>query len=281
MGEIASYLRIHFSAIFSETWKFIKEHLTIDFFVLLVCFLIGYGVVPKQEINQFILSMFIGFAGLGCFVFIVFLYKSFMVPIHIYSKNNRDLGELRKEIKSIKIPILKIGHDESHHYEPYFGEPTLEELLASNQKIPRGTRTWRVCRIHVHNLSYDKKIENVKVKLTEVIPLPPQLRDKLPLHLHFEHDSETPYPKSKDINARDKEFVDVVQWNFHMADSKHDYYTICTADEVTTRFPIEDNDYKIKIEVTGGSAIGETKYFWFGMKDKDGNGKKLWLWSAE
>jgi hypothetical protein len=192
----------------------------------------------------------------------------------------KKINSLEKELKELKEVKLEINHKEidDSYYEEFNSVPLkLQGIFGSN--YPKEQHSIRICRICIHNSSKTEKIKDIKVKLMQIEPPMPHLR--LPLHLMFQHDNEKPYKYSINLNPGDKEFVNVVSWEYTTTQR----YRIFNVDNVISTFKISLNNkmnYKIKIEVTADKIEKITRYYFFGMKEKKYNEhEKIYMWSAD
>lgn len=217
--------------------------------------------------------------------FWVFCYISNLFSSLSYIEKKE--AERKKTIEPLKEqqkPELQIDfneNDESSFIEStnFDRRPTARNLLKSMvndiyEKNPN-EEFWRLCRISIHNSS-KTTIENVEVRLTNIDICPDELRGKLPLNLRFMHDKK-PYKHSISINPGFRQFVDVIVWYCNMQEL-NPKFIICSIEQNVNTTIYDNDDYKIKIEVTGKDVIGDSKWFNVGLKKKDKTGGKIWMW---
>lgn len=189
------------------------------------------------------------------------------------------LGAHKRLWGIFKSAPLKIEHEDrnaDYYYEsPLFIRPqTTEELFDNITTMP----SFRLCRISIYNSSETTTIDNISIKLIEIAPVPQELKGKLPLNLQFQH-----HLPNK-LDPLERKFIDVVQLEY---DNARPLFNIVNIDIPNrTKFFIDmnnvkkNNDYKIKISATGKNIRSTSKEFCFGIRDKDGEGEKNWLWSV-
>lgn len=121
-------------------------------------------------------------------------------------------------------------------------------------------------RISIENIT-DKTIENVKIEITDMKPLHPVFKKKLPILKKF-----------ISLNPG-KEFIDLIRWEYSQG---HELYEIINIDPTAqTTFSVWEDNFEIVITVTGKNIKSQSKKFSFGLTFEYGKGKTLWVKSID
>lgn len=233
---------------------------------------------PNAAFDQLIYSCF---GIIGAFLLVYCFYRM-LAPVKLMERElslRRKLEGEKAALEEKLQPKLEIEHNENDpayfHESPYFRSDTpLPDVLRSHGEE---LTDWRLCRIAVRNLSKSYTIRNVEVKLLHIEQCPAGLKGKLPLHLHFMHDNNSPFKHSIDINPGSRQFVDVITWSWEIPASGPPEFTI-NHSEVGLAANIPVDKYKLTIEVSANDAIAISKDFRVGMRNKDGSGNVIWMW---